>query len=291
MALTTDVTPRVHLTAPEILQDGARMSRLRATFCDGIFSYADNDRATRIMDESLKICGGSTEALAQILKTEFFVNHSPFYWVIANRPDAKRGVPPLFAQMLSVCTALDLATQGEILEVLYRKYASNIYAAAFSRLGRVPTHQAWNTSFFRDVDDQPMIHSQPPYSKERCTLSFTIPRFFDRLSVDNEVWFEFLAMGTLLRFKASVEGGPRWHCQFELKATKRKIRDFTWAVGLVVGSGRGHHFPSQRIAMAIRDREASCIFETKETIEEMYWRLPTFSENREISGTISLASQ
>ncbi|TEB06395.1 hypothetical protein FA13DRAFT_1749941 [Coprinellus micaceus] len=218
-------------TAPEILQDGARMSRLRATFCDGIFSYADNDRATRIMDESLKICGGSTEALAQILKTEFFVNHSPFYWVIANRPDAKRGVPPLFAQMLS----------GEILEVLYRKYASNIYA--------------------------------PPYSKERCTLSFTIPRFFDRLSR----W-------------------PRWHCQFELKATKRKIRDFTWAVGLVVGSGnsvcgRGTSFPSQRIAMAIRDREASCIFETKETIEEMYWRLPTFSENREISGTISLASQ
>lgn len=188
-----DVAPRIHLTPAQVLQDEDRMKRLKVALCDGIFAYADDEIAARIVDECLKVCGGARETLSEALQTKFFVQHTPFYWIITNRPHTKPGAPPLLVRLISVCDELNQETQEEIVRVLYAKYESGMYLAVQPKLTGVPTHEAYNPSpFFRDVGDQPVVTATFPDS---AAFSFHIPRFFDRLAVDEEVWFEFPHLG------------------------------------------------------------------------------------------------
>ncbi|TEB19041.1 hypothetical protein FA13DRAFT_490891 [Coprinellus micaceus] len=95
MALTADALPPPYSrTASQGLQDETRMTRLKAAFCDGLFSLASKEEAKLIMDESSRICGDSPEVMSEVVQTKFFVYHTPFYWVFISH-HTSTGVPLL----------------------------------------------------------------------------------------------------------------------------------------------------------------------------------------------------
>jgi hypothetical protein len=49
------------------------MTRLKAAFCDGLFSLASKEEAKLIMDESSRICGDSPEVMSEVVQTKFFL--------------------------------------------------------------------------------------------------------------------------------------------------------------------------------------------------------------------------
>lgn len=170
------------------------MKRLKASLCPGMFAYADEQLATQILDECLKICGGSAETLSAVIQTKFFVGHTLFYWLIIKR-HSKSGTPPLFTELLSVCESLDIATQEEIADAFWKEYDSDLYVAVKDKLISVPTHEAYTTSeFFLDEGDQPAITSSGPRTG---SVKFRIPKFFDRILVDEKITFVFLTLGVV----------------------------------------------------------------------------------------------
>lgn len=256
MALTTDPTPR--LTAAEVLQDEHRMKRLKAALCDGIFAYAEGQVATRILDDCLKVCGGSAETLSAVVQTKFFVEHTPFYWIITNRPPTKPGAPPLLVRLLSVCEELNQETQDDIIQVLYPRYESGVYAAVKPKLTGVPTHEAFQvSSFFQDPGDQPVITMKTDsIGSLELTLSLDIPKFFDRLSVEGEFWFEvpYTFSSLTVRVRACLEpvsrsnASDKLYCKFEVTARLAKypgsIPDQKIAVRLtLLASTKGENLP------------------------------------------------
>ncbi|TEB28513.1 hypothetical protein FA13DRAFT_1735654 [Coprinellus micaceus] len=77
-----DVPPLIEISADDFLQDEQQMKKLKAKFCNVIYAHADQGTIDNIVDESLKLCGGSQETLSTVLQTKFFVGHTPFYWAI-----------------------------------------------------------------------------------------------------------------------------------------------------------------------------------------------------------------
>lgn len=172
--------------------------------CDGIFAYAEEDTATKIMDESLKICGGSAETLAEVLQKKIIMDRTPLYWALLSK-GSRPGIPPLFAKLSLACVELLPDTQAELMEILRGQYDSEIYANVKDRITALPTHEPFNESFFQAECDRPVVKAQ--YSKREIStatggafidilsVSFGIPKFFDRLTVDEKVWIQFLTRG------------------------------------------------------------------------------------------------
>ncbi|KAJ3504825.1 hypothetical protein NMY22_g17792 [Coprinellus aureogranulatus] len=238
-ALRSDAAPQIHLTPVDVLQDELRMKRLKASLGDGIFAYASENAASRILGECLKICGGSSETLSEVLQIKFFLEHTPFHWILANRPFSKPGAPPLLVQLLSVCDQLDQSTQEDIMAIMSMKYDSGSYIAVKPKLPAVKTHESFNLSFFQGEDDCPSVSSKL-MGPSRTGVSFQIPKFFDRLSIDGEVWLLFMAQGDRFCFKAFINNlksdltqQSREVVQFELKGTRTSpVQQLTRSVSL-----------------------------------------------------------
>jgi hypothetical protein len=230
----------------EVLADEHRMKRLVATFCDGVFSYADEDKAGQIIDESLKICGCDTNILAQVVQTKFFAGHTPFYWLLVNR-HSKPKAPPLLEKLFRLCKHVAPTTLEDMTDGLPHRLDDDLYKIVKRFL--TPFCLSSITSFFRDEDQQPAAKAAPNNSNCGGQLKLSIPLFFDRLLVDKEISFKFVAMGktfyqcihnlradyqtrsvtgNLWLLKAIVEdtsssGNPEWAWHFELSETHSAI--------------------------------------------------------------------
>lgn len=169
------------------------MKRLMATFCDGIFSYADEEKAGQIINESLKICNGDTDALAEVVQTKFFAGHTPFYWLLVNR-HSKPKAPPLLEGLFRLCKHVTPATLEDMTEGLPCRLPDDLPKIVKRFL--TPFCLSSITSFYRD-DRQPTASVSPSPGSSVCDakLEFSIPLFFDRLLVDQEVSFKFTDMG------------------------------------------------------------------------------------------------
>ncbi|TEB28508.1 hypothetical protein FA13DRAFT_1735649 [Coprinellus micaceus] len=331
MALTTDVTPRIHLTPIQVLQDEGRMKRLGASLCRGIFSYADADAAEKIVAECLKICGGSEETLAALLQSKIVFGSTPFRWVIANRPaheptnpklkadpnlnleleEDRDTVPPLFLRLLMVCDqaqkALEKEAQEEIMEILGLYYHSDVYAAVKHRLTLVPTHHLDNPeTFFQGRGDGIVAAAEQSRDLQSSTkINFRIPKFFDRLLVDKQVWFEFLALGrNTVRFMATAKtptSGNRLSLHFAIRINWRTGYLDRWIVCNVrltlknsfsVPDSSGRF--SEEMGLCVDPGTVETEYELikDETIEGLQWYAnPKSGPCRTLSGTITLSTQ
>jgi hypothetical protein len=81
----------VPIATIDIPQDQNWIKQLKAIFFDAIFSYAGEDRADRILELSLRICGGSPDVL---------VDSSLTTPNLLGALNPKSGIPPLFTMLL-----------------------------------------------------------------------------------------------------------------------------------------------------------------------------------------------
>ncbi|KAJ3504828.1 hypothetical protein NMY22_g17791 [Coprinellus aureogranulatus] len=194
-AHTPDLTPRIQLTSTQVLQDESRMKRLIIAFCDGLLSFADNNMATKIMEETQKICGPLSGTLSEVIQTKFFAKRTPFYWVIANRHGQKPGVPPLLTRLLYACDVLTMETQKDIVDALHREYDSELHSAVKSRLSDIQTHEPCSPSVFQGEGESPLLTAVRVSEGGKAFADFRIPRFLDRMLVDRELSLGFFAVG------------------------------------------------------------------------------------------------
>lgn len=176
---------------------GEKLNSLTGVLCDGMFSYADEEKATQIITECLKLCDGSKDTLSQVLQTKYVSNHSPFFWVIANLPISKqtespRTVPPLLTKFLEICSDLLDDTQNDIVQGLFITSDDALYQLVRPTLPTFATPIP--KSFFQGEGDQPeyKVSSGTGSSFE---LDFKIPRFYDRIIIDKEISYHFVAKG------------------------------------------------------------------------------------------------
>ena len=173
------------------------MTKLKAAFCDGLFSLASGEEAKLIMDECSIICGGSQEALSEVLQTKFFLDHTPFYWILISH-HVSSGVPPLLEELLEVVQELTLAAQEDIMEGIRRQFNSDLYNAVRGRLTHMETPPISSVSFLGEKAGQVTIKARAgrlmQYSKHTQVMDITIPRFFDRLIVDGELSLRFFSL-------------------------------------------------------------------------------------------------
>lgn len=162
--------------------------------CDGIFAYAFKETATKVHEKCLKLCGGSQELLSKIVQTRFLNDHSPLYMILANRllgddpqpadraVPLRQTVPPLF-NMLIQCSDLEATTQDDLLEVILRESAHQLYSALQAHLPKFsrPTP----LSVFEDKTSFSSLGNN--------FFSFTIPKMGDRLMLREEISFQFVA--------------------------------------------------------------------------------------------------
>ncbi|KAJ3495298.1 hypothetical protein NMY22_g19955 [Coprinellus aureogranulatus] len=210
-ALTTvdeDVAPNVQpeINAPEInaeslLQDEPFMKKVVAVFCDGIFSYANEQAATQIMDRSLRLCQSDQGTLAGILEAKFFAKHTPFYWTVVNR-HSRPGIPPLLEKLFKLCPQLSAGTREDIVQGLMIDCDNRLYREIQSRVASFSDLP--ETSFFRGNDEQPSIEVTQN-SGLAAKATFCIPLFFDRLLLDGEVRLTFVAMGSMWLLRAVLD--------------------------------------------------------------------------------------
>ncbi|TEB28506.1 hypothetical protein FA13DRAFT_1735645 [Coprinellus micaceus] len=203
MALTTDATPRIHLTPAQVLGDPQRVARLKVALVEGALSRTpDEGSATRVVDECVKIC---------FLQTPLLAEHTPFYWVIVHRDPIISGVPPLIFS--AACWA---------------EYDSDLYCAIQPYISRIPGHRAYSDStVITGVEDRPRITASvyQAVGAWKTTINFRIPRFYSRLFADEEVWFEVpvTTIGRIWRMKArriheksdALNGYPHWIFEVE----------------------------------------------------------------------------
>ncbi|KAJ3504012.1 hypothetical protein NMY22_g18059 [Coprinellus aureogranulatus] len=234
-ALPLDAAPRIQLTPAQVLQDENRLKRLEAALSGGIFTYVDGGASVKILNECLKICGGSDETLSELLQTKFLIDHTAFYWAIVNRPHSKRGVPPFLVQLLSACEELNQETQEDIFDAFHRNYESDLYIAVRQELAGIVTHNPYNTSFFQSADDRPRVAMEPrvrinlshTYDPEAIRFSFHIPKFFNRMLVEEQIVLNLPAaiLGNQVLFSLTAifePGALRTGrcCTFKVKATR-----------------------------------------------------------------------
>ncbi|TEB19056.1 hypothetical protein FA13DRAFT_1802652 [Coprinellus micaceus] len=103
----------------DVLEDPNPLKQLKAIFCNRISLYADEDTADRILELSLRICGGSQDVLAEVLQQKFFIDQ-------------------------------------DIMEILIHRYKSEIYWLIRDKLTDVPIHELSNESYFHGEDDWPV---------------------------------------------------------------------------------------------------------------------------------------
>ncbi|TEB28509.1 hypothetical protein FA13DRAFT_1735650 [Coprinellus micaceus] len=197
MALTTDTPPPLYLTASQVLQDETRVKRLKASFCDGLFSLASEEEAKLIMDESSRICVGSARVMSEVLQTKFFLDHTPFYWIIISHRTST-GIPPLLEQLLEAIQELTVDAQEDIMEGLRRQFNSDLYNLVKGRLTDMETLPISSISFLGEKAGQVTVKAQAAklmeYGRHTQVMDFNIPRFFDRLIVDGELSFHFFSL-------------------------------------------------------------------------------------------------
>ncbi|TEB28522.1 hypothetical protein FA13DRAFT_1735674, partial [Coprinellus micaceus] len=214
MALTTDATPRIHLEPSQVLKDDHRVKRLIATLSEGIFYDIDSKKASEILQECLKICGGSNETLSQVLQDKFFGDHTPFYWAITNK-DPQSHALPLLEELAFYGGALTKETQEDIVEAFRVKFDSVVYSTMKHRLMRVSTLDTCSPSFFQGGEHSPIVTASSEYDGV-TTVRFEIPRFFDRLLADGELSLQFYALRATFCLSVSVtrkgdgRSRPRW---------------------------------------------------------------------------------
>lgn len=174
------------------------MKRLKATLCGGIFAYADEPTAVRIIEDSAKICGASPDTLSQILQTKFFSGHTPFYWAIINR-HSNPGTPPLLTKLFGACSLpLTRESQEDVLAAFYACYDSDLYLDIKDKIPDMPTHIPYNSSFFEGKANSPVLIATLEHDDFRTRVTLKIPRFFDRLVVDELIILEFLAISAMI---------------------------------------------------------------------------------------------
>ncbi|TEB28517.1 hypothetical protein FA13DRAFT_1735660, partial [Coprinellus micaceus] len=221
---TTDVPPVSTMTAAHVLQDKERMKKLTATFCDAMFSYPDQATIDKVVEESLRLCGGSEDILSAVLQTKFFAGHTPFYWAIVNKDPKQAGVPPLLERLLSICSnTVDETAQADMMWGLLglKDSDDSLYQQIKTYLGT--SSPVSIASFFRDKAQQPTARAVGG-GGFGCVVNFCIPLLFDRLVLDKEVCLTFIAMGSLwhLRAIAACSGDWTWH--FHLTEVKSKYK-------------------------------------------------------------------
>ncbi|TEB19051.1 hypothetical protein FA13DRAFT_491353 [Coprinellus micaceus] len=187
------------LVQNSFLQDEQRMKKLMARFCDAIYTHAVQDMIDGIIDESLRLCGGSREILSTVLQTKFFLGHTPFYWAIVNKDPNHVGIPLLLEKLFSVCgNTVDATTEEEIIMTLLQLEdpGDDLYQSIEPRL-RTLRHLS-TPSYFQGEGQQPTVKGI--YHEGllmRATAVFRIPLFFDRLALEKEVCLTFIAMGQI----------------------------------------------------------------------------------------------
>ncbi|TEB28523.1 hypothetical protein FA13DRAFT_1775962 [Coprinellus micaceus] len=227
-AITTiDVPPLVEISADQFLQDEQWMKKLMARFCDAIYAHTDQDTIDGIIEESLRLCGGSREILSTVLQAKFFLGHTPFYWAIVNKDPKHVGIPLLLGKLFSVCgSTVDATTEEEIVLalLLLEDPGDDLYQSIEPHLGTL--RHLSTPSYFQGEGQQPTVKgtSQGGLQMQGST-EFCIPNFFDRLMLEKEVCFTFIAMGSLWHLRAAVDGLPylslrEWAWHLELTETK-----------------------------------------------------------------------
>jgi hypothetical protein len=121
-----DASPLISSSAERVLRDEQRTKKLVVTFCDGIFSYADERTASQIIDESLKLCGGNKDVLAQVVQTKFFAGHTPFYWLLVNR-HSKPKTPPFLEKLFQLCKDVASETLEDMTKGLPHRLDDDLY--------------------------------------------------------------------------------------------------------------------------------------------------------------------
>lgn len=182
------------------MQDDQFVKQLTAIFCDGLFSYTDEATATSIIEKSLQLCDGSRDTLSELVQTKFFAKHSPFFLTIANRKAdgglnpliSRKAVPPLLTELFELCGELKEETQEEIMQALYTDSESDLFEALKSHLPLF--HRQSPHSFFDGDEGKPSLRATT-HGPDSFTISISIPRFYDRMLIDKEVSFQFLAIG------------------------------------------------------------------------------------------------
>ncbi|TEB19052.1 hypothetical protein FA13DRAFT_491426 [Coprinellus micaceus] len=223
MALTTD---RAHITPTDILSNPKKVVRLKTALSDGLFSSDPTDEAsaTQVIDECVKICGGLSETLSEILQTPFLASHTPFYWAIVNHDhnisESRVTLPPLLSKLLDLCVpqiqveggqrhlnrerSLNLATQADIVRAFFVEYNSDLYRAVQPYISRSSVGGCKAGSEVLSIkpredegDDGPrvVVSSYVAENVEKATIEFRIPKFFNRLLVDEKISFQFLVCG------------------------------------------------------------------------------------------------
>jgi hypothetical protein len=174
------------------------MKKLKAKFCNAIYAHADQGTIDNIVDESLKLCGGSQETLSTVLQTKFFVGHTPFYWAIVNKDPNHTGVPLLLEKLFGVCgNVVDKKTEKDLVLALLalEEAADDLYRSIEPRLR---TFRQPSTPSYFQCGQQPTVKgTSREGSRMRGTAEFCIPFFFDRLTLEQEVCLTFIAMGEI----------------------------------------------------------------------------------------------
>lgn len=173
-----------------------KLDNLTRVLCDGMFSYADEEKASQITTECLKLCDGSKETLSQVLRTKYVFNHSPFFWVVANLPitkqtDLPRTVPPLLTKFFEICGDLN-ETENDVVQGLFITSDDGLYQLLRSKFPTFAT--PISKSFFQGEGDQPQ-YKVSTESGSSFELDFNIPRFFDRIVIDKAISYNFVAIG------------------------------------------------------------------------------------------------
>ena len=193
--------PLVEISANQLLSDEERMKRLMAKFCDVIYAHVDQDAIDRSIDESMRICGVPQETLAAVIQTKFFVGHTPFYWAIVNKDPKHTGVPPLLEKLFGVCSnAVDATTEDDVMLALMLSAdpGDDLYRLIGPRLRTLRRFLA--PSYFQGEGQQPTVRgtSRGEGWKREATAEFSIPLFFDRLTLEKSLSLTFIAIGEAL---------------------------------------------------------------------------------------------
>ena len=138
--------------------------------------------------------------MSEVLQTRFFVDHTPFYWIIIGH-HTPTGVPPLLEQLLEASPELTVDAQEDIMDGLRRQYDSDIYDAVKGKLVHIQTRPISSTSFLGEKAGRVTVRAETAKlmngSQHSQVISFSIPRFFDRIIVDGELWFHFFSLSKI----------------------------------------------------------------------------------------------
>jgi hypothetical protein len=173
------------------------MKKLMARFCDAIYAHTDQDTIDGIIEESLRLCGGSREILSTVLQAKFFLGHTPFYWAIVNKDPKHVGIPLLLGKLFSVCgNTVDATTEIVLALLLLEDPGDDLYQSIEPRLGTL-RHPS-TPSYFQGERQQPTVKGTSQGGLQtQGSAEFCIPNFFDRLMLEKEVCFTFIAMGEI----------------------------------------------------------------------------------------------